>query len=1203
GCEPRAKRQAERKQPKAGLRSVLYAACAFEGQTRTAVDSRVNRNPPRLPTERFCGICKLLNAGKGEQFVQPGADEWTEQHDIDALHYVAAMHQYPKPSADMYILFKGASRGDTKRQVAARAKKMRDLARVLISKNKFDAVHQIFYRTMQIMLRDEPWRVEQPYSPILALLQSGLDLSMQEDSSANFLYSLSQSSSATSTSRNRNQVTIGRQLLEIGGADPNLFCGRGQAFPLFDACYSNQPTNLEFIELLLEHGADRNMECPGGTAIVGAFDMSLDAIKLLITYEHANCPPIDINKRHFPGFNATALDFTRINIVKFTRFRDEVAITGKTATNCYKTWTTVEPFNVQIEKLKELEELLLSKGAVEGDVETSQYELHVKQPDRMPRKDGLQVLEAYHMLVGCLDKEVEESHAKLPFDVSCLFGIEDLIRGKRSPNWYSENPAHITDASTRMLQAFEGRPHLHCSHYGAPKVGLKVKLYLSLPNKTRACLAGQVTEALPVPTEKELKRTKRTADPTHLYKRPCPVPFCKHGVDECWYTRTGSYGELLQKFGAVHGQEVKCRLKFTQNMFDGRDESVVAFFAGYSKFDVTLHSKMDDLRPELDVTSNTLLVRPLLAKASLLLAVSLLLFSALRRFETIDLIILTKNSDASIVFSAMTHASDSGRLLHHLSAASLITKQVLAKVPCRQREDGAEYRGQHAPPSVEVLHLHGSQPLLLHRRRGVLPGLHLVPEGYQRQAGSYRGCVEHRREDRPKEDVLSQDNATNEEVVADEKSDERADTVDQAGVRPEEAFVDPEEPVLGPHDEIKECLRPNLPLSAAAAAEGDASPSFFLHTSSTSSSSSSTSLDAYHTHATQTARDGKTTQRKTVSFVRGRGREHHQNQKELPPAVMVGPMDEDLIRQLHELDSGLMRSSFDSATARSGVAMAAEEEVGPGVIRSSPVFAPRLIEMTADERAEKSRQTVIDRLTAGDGGVSDYDVERNLREIRGILSTNQEILNRSKDSVYPGSNGFETGSPTEVTFKRISYNEVTVTSGDIFSWEPTPTSTYLVTFTAKQVFSRNAFDLAPLGELPKCLRDIIVPETKPLIFSHGQRHTAIDFESVIDRALLLHEDVQGPALSAIKRQLMDIQVLLGSIESWIIEGSSGMHFINETFGVDLSEKFDGGVQTGVGGVERVIKAKQSGISMTATFDVSVEMDRERLKRILELIDL
>ena len=534
-------------------------------------------------------ICKLLNAGKGEQFVQPGADEWTEEHDISALNYVAVMHQYPKPSAEMYILFKGASRGDTNRQVAARAKKMRDLARVLISQNEFDKVHQIFFRTMQIMLRDEPWRVEQPYSPILALLQSGMDLSMMEDSSENFLYSLSQDSSATSTSVNRNQVTIGRQLLEVGGANPNLFCGRGQAFPLFDACYSNQPTNLAFIELLLEHGADRNMDCQGMTAIMGAFDMSLDAIKLLITYEHANCPPVDIN-RPFPGFNATALDLARMNTAKFTRFRDEVAITGKAATNCYKTWTTVEPFNVQIEKLKELEALLLSKGAVEGGVEKSHYDMYVKQSDRMPRKDGLKTLAAYHMKLGCVEEEVKGSHAMLPFDVSCLFGMGDLLHGKRSPNWYRENPAHIKDGSTKMLQAFEGRPHLHCSSYSgvAPKVGLKVKLYLFLPNKTCACLAGQVTEALPVPTEKELKRTKRTVDPTHLYKRPCTLPFCHHGVDECPFSRTGSYSELLQKFGALHGQEVKCRLKFTQNMFEGRDGSVVAFFAGYSKFDVTL---------------------------------------------------------------------------------------------------------------------------------------------------------------------------------------------------------------------------------------------------------------------------------------------------------------------------------------------------------------------------------------------------------------------------------------------------------------------------------------------------------------------------------------------------------------------------------------------------------------------------------------
>ena len=212
-------------------------------------------------------------------------------------------------------------------------------------------------------------------------------------------------------------------------------------------------------------------------------------------------------------------------------------------------------------------------------------------------------------------------------------------------------------------------------------------------------------------------------------------------------------------------------------------------------------------------------------------------------------------------------------------------------------------------------------------------------------------------------------------------------------------------------------------------------------------------------------------------------------------------MNEGLIREFRELDSGLMRPCFDSATARPGTAMATEDE-GPGVIRSSssPVFSPRLIEMTADERAEKSRQAVIDRLTAGDDGVSDYDVERNLREIRGILSTNQDILNRSKDSVYAGSNGFGTSSPTEVVFKRVAYNEVKVTSEDIFSWEPTPASTYLIKFAAKQIFSRNAFDLAPLGELPKCLRDVIVPDTKPLIFSHGQVG-AISFSFLLGTSL------------------------------------------------------------------------------------------------------
>ena len=497
---------------------------------------------------------------------------------------MAVLDLQPKPTAEMYILFKGASRDDCYSQVAARATKMNELARVLLSQNRHDDVHLAFGYMMRILVRDEPWRVAQPYSPILAMLQSGLCLNDDEG----HLDALAQESSATSTNRNCNQVIIGRQLLEIGGANPNLPNDGLSSFPLYNACYSYQPTNLDFIELLLENGADRNLTCMGGSSLMGALDMSLDAIKLLLSYEHPNCPPIDVNRTFLT--NVSALDFVRVYIEKFTRFRNEVARTGKVATGCYKTWTTTEPFDAHIDQLRDTEALLLSKGAVSGGVSAADYKALVSQPDRMPR-------EVAQAALGLHGESTKMSKAFLNFDISSLFGFADLLYGKTSPGWYRDKPAHVKDGTAMVFEAFEGKSHLYSSGGGVrgavPEAGLRVKLFLFLPNDAYACLTGYVEEALPVPTEKELKRTKRTANPTRLYKRPCRSSRCHHG-NECRSTKTGSYAEILQKFGAVHGQEVKCKLKFNQNLGsgDGRDESVLAFFAGYSKFDVNL--RFDD---------------------------------------------------------------------------------------------------------------------------------------------------------------------------------------------------------------------------------------------------------------------------------------------------------------------------------------------------------------------------------------------------------------------------------------------------------------------------------------------------------------------------------------------------------------------------------------------------------------------------------
>jgi len=54
-----------------------------------------------------------------------------------------------------------------------------------------------------------------------------------------------------------NQVTLGRQLIEAG-ANANAKAERGlsRVTPLHRACHSAIPTNLEFIKLLLDNGAN-----------------------------------------------------------------------------------------------------------------------------------------------------------------------------------------------------------------------------------------------------------------------------------------------------------------------------------------------------------------------------------------------------------------------------------------------------------------------------------------------------------------------------------------------------------------------------------------------------------------------------------------------------------------------------------------------------------------------------------------------------------------------------------------------------------------------------------------------------------------------------------------------------------------------------------------------------------------------------------
>ena len=151
---------------------------------------------------------------------------------------------------------------------------------------------------------------------------------------------------------------------------------------------------------------------------------------------------------------------------------------------------------------------------------------------------------------------------------------------------------------------------------------------------------------------------------------------------------------------------------------------------------------------------------------------------------------------------------------------------------------------------------------------------------------------------------------------------------------------------------------------------------------------------------------------------------------------------------------------------------------------------------------------------------------------------------------------------------------------------------YSVKFELTQDYSEKTFNMSLLSKLPGNLDGVL---------SHNPKPTGrIDYSMLLDRTFLLHEEIQGPYLGALKDHLMNVQVLLGGIETWIIEGSQNADFVEETFGVDLNEIFEDDVAEDV---TKTVKECESTLSISADISLSSDTDRLQLIKLLELIDI
>jgi hypothetical protein len=237
-------------------------------------------------------ICKELNVGDAKQI--GSAEHQSNGKKVEEVAKLVLLECDPRARRFYDLFFE--SKRDTDH-----SETVRKMKRILLKESRPNQ-KAILFNSLYILSQLPSEMLKLPTSPLKVALQfvdasvmSSLGPNMDDDRGVTPLQCLAGISDPSKEHMLKNQYILAKQLIEAG-ANVNARAQRGlnKITPLHTACWSKNCTNLHFIKLLLDHGANPNAKNSFGATPL-TIGNAPGAAKFLLTYSDKTDPDILMN--------------------------------------------------------------------------------------------------------------------------------------------------------------------------------------------------------------------------------------------------------------------------------------------------------------------------------------------------------------------------------------------------------------------------------------------------------------------------------------------------------------------------------------------------------------------------------------------------------------------------------------------------------------------------------------------------------------------------------------------------------------------------------------------------------------------------------------------------------------------------------------------------------------------------------------------